>query len=96
MKMKNLTDSLNLSEEQQKKIKPIAEQETSEASSVIFTPVVSRKDRLAKWEKIVHSSDAKMKPILSEAQWQKLLEIRKDQKRELRELIAQKESAERH
>ena len=94
MKMKNLTESLNLSEEQQKKIKPIAEQESAQASSVIFTPVASRKDRLAQWEKIVRSSDTKMKSILSDAQWQKLLEIRKDQKRELKELIAQKDNAE--
>lgn len=92
MKMKNLTESLSLSEEQQKKIKPIAEQEAAEAGSVIFTPVVSRKERLAKWEKIVRSSDAKMKPILSGSQWQQLLEIRKDQKRELKGLIVQKEN----
>jgi len=96
MKMKNLTESLNLSEDQQKRIKPIAEQETAEASSVIFTPVVSRKERLAKWEKIVRSSDAKMKPILSTAQWQKLLQIRQDQKRELSELIAQQDNAQRN
>ena len=94
MKMKNLTDNLQLSDEQQKQIKPIAEQESAEAGSVIFTPVESRKERLAKWEKIVRSSDAKMKPILTEAQWQKLQEIRKDQKRELKDLIAQKDNAE--
>lgn len=95
MKMKNLTESLNLSDEQQKQIKPLAEHESAEAGSVIFTTVMSRKERLAKWEKIVRSSDAKMKPILSDAQWQKLLEIRKSQKRELSDLIAQKDNAER-
>ena len=89
MKMKNLSTSLNLSEEQQAKIKPIAEQESAEASSVIFTPVVPRKERLSQWEKIVRSSDAKMKPILTQEQWQKLQEVRKDQKRELTELIAE-------
>jgi hypothetical protein len=95
MKMKNLSSSLNLSEEQQRKIKPIAEQESAEAGSVIFTPVAPRKERLSKWEKIVRSSDAKMKPILSQEQWLKLREIRKDQKRELRDLIAKQDSAER-
>ena len=92
MKMKNLSTELNLSEEQQAKIKPIAEQESAEAAGVIFTPVVSRKERLSQWQKIVQSSDAKMIPILSEAQRQKLQEIRKDQKRELKELIAKKDS----
>jgi hypothetical protein len=95
MKMKNLSESLNLSDEQQTKIKPIAEQESAEAGAVIFTPVVSRKERLSQWEKIVSSSDMKMKSILSEAQWQKLQGIRKDQKRELSDLIAKLESQDR-
>jgi hypothetical protein len=95
MKMKNLSESLNLSEDQQAKIKPIAEQESAEAGSVIFTPVVSRKERLSSWEKIVRSSDAKLKPILSDAQWQKLQQLRKDQKRELKDLVAQLDSADR-
>ena len=95
MKMKNLCDNLNLSEEQQSKIKPIAEQESAQAGHVIFTPVVSRKERLSQWEKIVRASDAKMKPILTDAQWLKLQDIRKDQKRELKELIAKKDEAER-
>jgi Spy/CpxP family protein refolding chaperone len=96
MKMKNLSTELNLSEEQQAKIKPIAEQESAEVSGVIFTPVVSRKKRLSQWGKIVQSSDAKMKAILTQAQWQKLQEIRKDQKRELSDLIAKQDSAERN
>ena len=91
MKMENLSTSLHLSEEQQARIKPIAEQERAEAGGVIFTPVVPRKERLSQWEKIVRKSDSKMRPILSEAQWQKLQEIRKDQKRELRELITKED-----
>jgi Spy/CpxP family protein refolding chaperone len=91
MKMKNLSTSLNLTEEQEARIKPIAQQESAEAGGVIFTPVVPRKERFGQWQKLVRKSDAKMKPILTEAQWQKLLEIRKDQKRELRELIAKQD-----
>jgi len=94
MKMENLSTSLHLSEEQQARIKPIAEQESAEAGGVIFTPVVPRKERLSQWEKIVRKSDSKMRPILSEAQWQKLQEIRKDQKRELRELITKEDTKE--
>jgi hypothetical protein len=91
MKMKNLSTSLNLSDEQQAGIKPIAEQESAEAGAVIFTPVVSRKERLSQWEKIVRSSDVKMKPILTAEQWAKLQGMRKDQKRELKDLIAKLE-----
>jgi len=94
MKMKNLTDSLHLSEEQRAKIKPIAEQETAEAGHVIFTPVVPRKERLKQWEKIVQRSDTQMKPILTQAQWNKLQELRKDQKRELTEIVAKQDSKE--
>lgn len=92
MKMKNLSTSLDLSDEQQARIKSIAEQESAEAGAVIFTPVVSRKERLSQWEKIVRSSDVKMKPILSEEQWRKLQDLRKNQKRELKDLIAKLES----
>jgi hypothetical protein len=95
MKIKNLSTTLDLSEEQQAKIKPIADQESSVAGGVIFTPVVSRKERLAQWEKIVRSSDEKMRPILSEAQWQKLQQMRKDQKRELKDLVGQFDAEDR-
>jgi Spy/CpxP family protein refolding chaperone len=95
MKMKNLSTSLSLSDEQQARIKSIAEQESAEAGGVIFTPVVSRKERLSQWEKIVRASDVKMKSILTEEQWRKLQELRKDQKRELKDLIAKLESQER-
>ncbi len=91
MKMKNLTQNLNLSDEQRAKIKPIAEQESAEAGGVIFTDVVPRKERLNQWGKIVRKSDAKMKSILSEVQWRKLQEMRKNQKRELTDLIAGQE-----
>jgi len=95
MKMKNLSTSLNLGEEQLAKIKPIAEQESADVDSVIFTPVVPRNERLKEWEKIVRSSDARMRPILTQAQWDKLQQIRKNQKVELKELIAKQENAER-
>ena len=89
MKMQNLTASLNLSDEQQAQIKPIAEQESAEVSAVCFTPTVPGKERLKQWEKIVQSSDARMKPILSQTQWQELQDLRKDQKQELKKIVAQ-------
>lgn len=88
MKMQNLSDSLDLNDEQRAKLKPIAEQEAGEAGQVCFTSVVPRQERLKRWEKIVRSSDEKMKSFLSRAQWQKLQELRKEQKQELKDLIA--------
>jgi len=93
MKMQHLSESLQLSADQQSKIKPIVEQEAGEAGQVIFTSAVPRNERLDRWGKIVHSSDGKMKPILSQAQWEKLQEFRKQQKQELEELIAKQNSA---
>jgi hypothetical protein len=90
MKMQNLTERLNLSEEQQAKIKPIAEQERGEVGGVCFTPTIPRKERLKRFETIVRASDAKMRPILSQSQWETLLELRKEQKQELKTLIAEK------
>ena len=89
MKLQNLTERLNLTEEQQIKIKPIAEQERGEVGAFAFTPTIPRKERLERFEKVVRSSDAKMRPILSPTQWQKLQAIRQEQKQELKNLIAQ-------
>jgi hypothetical protein len=92
MKMRHLSSSLDLSDDQQARIKPIAEQEAGEAGQVCFNPIVPRKERLKQWEKIVRASDTKMKPILSQDQWDRLQEIRKQQKRDLEELIAKKDA----
>lgn len=96
MKMNNLSTSLNLSDDQKAKVKPIAEQESAEAGQVCFTPVVPPRERLKQWEKLVRSSDEKMKPILSEVQWQKLQQMRTEQRRELRDLVSAKEAQARN
>jgi len=93
MKLENLSETLNLTEQQQMQIKPIAEQESAEVSAVCFTPVVSRKERLNRWVKIVRLSDSKLKPILSQSQWEKLQDLRREQKLELKKVMAQENSA---
>jgi hypothetical protein len=87
MKMQHLSEVLNLSNEQRAKVKPIAQQETGEVGPVIFSPVLSREERLNRWEAIVRKSDAKMKPFLSQAQWEKLQQVRSQQKGELKQLV---------
>lgn len=88
MKQQHLSTALNLSVEQQAKIKPILEQETGEAKQFLGNPVLSRKEQLNRWEKLVNSSDEKLKPFLTESQAGKLQDLRKDQKQELKKLIA--------
>jgi hypothetical protein len=86
MKLENLTTMLSLTDDQQTKIKPILEQESSELDPYWNNPVVSRKKKLDILEKVVLSSDAKMKPILTADQWAKLQTMRTAQKQELKEL----------
>jgi hypothetical protein len=80
---------LGLTDDQQAKLKPFIEQEAGEAGMILWTPVVPAKDRLKQFEKIVKASDAKIKPFLSPDQQVKLAEIRKQQKVELKQLIAE-------
>jgi hypothetical protein len=94
MKQQHLSDALGLTDDQQARIKPFIEQESGEAGMILWTPVVPAKDRLKQFEKLVRASDAKIRPFLSPAQVAKLVEIRKQQKVELKELIAEQESGE--
>ncbi len=89
MKQQHLAEALELTDKQQTQIKPFIEQESGEAGMILWTPVVPAKDRLKQFEKIVKASDAKIKPFLTPVQVTKLVEIRKQQKVELEELIAE-------
>jgi hypothetical protein len=86
MKLENLTTKLSLTDDQQTKIKPILEQESGELAPYWNNPSVSRKEKLNILEKVVLSSDAKMKPILTADQWDKLQTMRTAQKQELKDL----------
>jgi hypothetical protein len=90
MKLKNLSEILDLSESQQAQVKPILQQESGELGPFWNNPVISRKDKLAGLEKIARASDAKIKPLLSATQIQKLQEMHKEQKQELKKEIAKK------
>jgi len=87
MKMQNLTERLSLTEDQRAKIKPIAEQEAGELGYIWGNPVMSDTDKLKQLEKVVQSSDAKLKPILTPEQRAKLEQMRAEQKQELNTLI---------
>jgi hypothetical protein len=89
-KLKHLSEKLGLTPVQQAKIKPILEQEAGDAGQMISNPVLSQDDKLKKLENIVRSSDDKLKPILSTDQWQTLQNMRKQQRRELRESLSGK------
>ncbi|PWT88177.1 MAG: hypothetical protein C5B55_13560 [Blastocatellia bacterium] len=87
LKLENLTKVLNLSDDQQARIKPILENEAGKLRTLWNTTVLSNKDKLNTLEKIVRSSDKKMKPLLSEDQVRILTDLRKNQKQELKKRI---------
>jgi hypothetical protein len=90
LKMQNLTERLSLTEDQRAQIKPIAEQEAGELGYLWGNPVMSDTDKLKHLEKVVRSSDAKLKPILTPEQQAKLEQMRAEQKQELETLIAKR------
>ena len=89
MKQRHLSEALDLTEDQKAKVKPLIEQESGEAGSILWTPVVSPKDRLRQYQKIVKTSDERIKPFLSRTQVAKLEELRKQQRVEVKRLIAE-------
>jgi len=87
MKQDHLSAALGLTEDQQVRIKPTLEQESAEASMILQDPVLSRKDKLKRYEKVLADSDAKIRPYLLPSQVDKLLALRKQQKSDLKKVI---------
>lgn len=89
MKEQHLSETLGLNRDQQVKIRPVLQQEAGEASQVLGNPVLSPKEQLNRWEKIVQASDVKLRPLLSEAQVDKLRLLRQEQKQDLTRIVAE-------
>jgi len=89
-RLDHLNEMLNLTADQQDKVKPILEQESGELSRLRNNPSVSRKEKIKELKQAVEKSDQKMKPILTTDQWQKLQQIREKQKVQLKEIEKQK------
>lgn len=92
MKLRNLSEKLDLNEDQQAKIRPILEQEAGELNYVWGNPVLSQKDKLERLRRAVHTSDQKMKPLLTQAQWEKLESMRQEQEREVKQRLQEQKT----
>jgi len=92
MKLRNLSETLDLNEDQQTRIQPILEQEAGELNYVWGNPALSQKDKLEKLRQAVHTSDRKMKPILTQAQWKTLETMRQQQERELNQRLQEEKA----
>jgi hypothetical protein len=92
LKLQNLSEKLALSDDQQAKIRPILEQESGELSPLWSNPAISHKEKLDTLERVVRASDEKIKPILSQNQQERLQELRKEQKDQVKKLTSGKEA----
>lgn len=84
-KMENLTTKLDLTPDQQAKLKPIAEQEANLLEQVRGESGHTEKEKIARLQQVVLDSDKQMKPWLSAQQWDKLQALRKAQKEQLKQ-----------
>jgi periplasmic protein CpxP/Spy len=84
-KMDNLTTKLDLTPDQQAKLKPIADHEANSLEATRGNSGYSRKEKLARLQQVVLESDKQMKPWLSAQRWEKLQALRKDQKEQLKQ-----------
>ena len=92
LKLQNLTDKLALTDDQQAKIKPILEQESGELRDLWGNTALSPKEKVQQLERVVQASDKKITPILSQAQVEKLQQMRKEQKAELKRRLAEQKA----
>lgn len=83
-RIESLTEKLNLTSDQQTRMRPILEQEVGYLEQIRGNPALSKKEKVKRLQSIVQGSDNEMKSFLSTEQWQKLQALRKDQKAELK------------
>jgi len=93
MKMQNLTEKLALTGDQQAKIRPVVEGETTQLTDLWGNPALSPKDKANKLEKVVRAADEKLKPILTGDQWTKLQAMRKEQKVKVNQWVVDQKTA---
>lgn len=89
-RIESLTEKLNLTSDQQTRMRPILEQEVGYLEQIRGNPALSKKEKVKRLQSIVQGSDNEMKSFLSTEQWQKLQTLRKDQKAELKRYVEAK------
>ena len=77
--IKHLTKQLNLSADQQTKLKPILEDQRKQMEAVHNDSSLSREDRLSKMQALRQSSDADIKGVLNEEQQKNFDKMRAEQ-----------------
>lgn len=77
--LKHLTKKLNLSDDQQAKLKPILEDQRKQMETIHSDSSLSREDRFSKMQALRQSSDAQIKGVLNEEQQKNFDKMRAEQ-----------------
>jgi periplasmic protein CpxP/Spy len=77
--IKHLTKKLNLSSDQQAKLKPILEDQRKQMEAVHSDTSLSRQDRMSKMQDLRKSSDDQIKGVLNEDQQKNFDKMREEQ-----------------
>ena len=78
--IKHLTKKLNLSSDQQAKLKPILEDQRKQMEAVHNDSSLSREDRFSKMQTLRQSSDTEIRGVLNEDQQKNFDKMREEQK----------------
>jgi protein CpxP len=82
--IKHLTRKLNLSADQQAKVKPILEDQRNQMEQIRSDSSMSREDRFSKMQSIHESANSQIKGVLNEDQQKKFDEMQKEQRDRMR------------
>jgi hypothetical protein len=80
---------LALTDSQQAEITPMLKQEAGQVEQLCANSGLSRAEKMSQYENIVRASDEQIKPLLSASQGQKLHDLRKEQKQDLKKMLAE-------
>jgi len=82
--LKHLTGKLNLSDDQQAKLKPILEDQHKQMQQIWSDNSLSRQDRFNRMRELRESTDTQIKSVLNEDQQKKFDEMREEQRSHMR------------
>jgi Spy/CpxP family protein refolding chaperone len=82
--LKHLSEKLNLTDDQQTKLKPILEDQHKQMQQLWNDSSMSRQDRFSKMRELRENSDTQIKSVLNDDQQKKFDEMREDQRNHMR------------
>ncbi len=88
-RLARISDQLQLTGDQQAKLKPMVEQETGLMEQIYGNPALSRKAKLKKYWAIIGKTNEKIKPMLTPEQLQAFETVQTTQKQKYNELMEQ-------